>query len=710
MRRRSFLGSVIAAGIAKGTIPTIEGLTSSSSGSGETLSAPTWLGTEPVVFAVNYVPRIFQRRIGWNAIWLEDDYEKAKSEDAVRQLEDLGVNLVTIALYTGFGLKAESRAIGISREFSERLRRHGIRVGVYVGSTIMYETFLLEKPEAQEWVVPDYLGRPVYYPGSGWHQPQQTFRKRVYFMHPGYREYIKQVIRVGIEDLHAELIHYDNTSLMAAPSIFQHPLAVQDFRTFLQNRYTPETLEERLGFSDVRYVEPPKDDEPRKTVDDPLWQEWADFRCEQLASYFAEIKDYIRSLSPNVALAVNAQSGISGYNTILGQGVDYPMLAPHIDILFNEEGDYAGTTADGILLSKIRSFKMTVVLNKRVLSRVTYAHPSKGGESTWETPGGRVQMAESMVYNRQNLGNVGEGWFIPTLAGEERAYIRFYVERFELYRGVETIADAALLYTHATMGFNNDRPAVSFMLFSQTLIQAKVPFDIIFDQHLKDLSKYRVLILADQECLSDEQLDLIRKYVHEGGGLVATEHSSLYTPWRGRRREFGLKDLWRVDAPPWRGVTRPEDVLEINPVHRTVGRGRVVYVAEVKPAIEKPPTVPMTNQYWKLPENWKILVDAVRWAVGGRLTLEVEAPLTVTAELLKQGDSGRLLLHLINYDLERTPEVKNIQVRIQRPGKTKEVLVLSPDGGEEKPTPSTKDGELAFTVSSLKGYSVAVIS
>lgn len=696
--------------MAKGTIPSVEGLASSLSVSNEPADAPSWLGAEPVVFAVNYVPRIFLRRIGWNATWLEADWKKGESEDAVRQLKDLGVNLVTIALYTGFGLEAESRAIANSRKFSELLRRYGIRVGVYVGSTIMYETFLLEKPEAQEWFVPDYLGRPVRYPGAGWHQPQQSFRKRVYFMHPGYREYMKRVIRVGIEELHAELIHYDNTSLMAAPSIFQHPLAVQDFRTFLQDRYTPEILEERLGFSDVRYVEPPKDDEPRKTVDDPLWQEWADFRCGQLARYFAEIKDYIRSLNPNVALAVNAQSGLNGHNTILDQGVDYPMLAPHIDIFFNEEGDFAGTTGDGILLSKIRSFKMTVGLNKRVLSRVTFAHPSKGGESTWETPGGLAQMAESMVYNRQNLGNVGEGWFIPTLPADERAYIRFYVEHFELYRGVETVADAALLYTHATMGFNNDRPAVSFMLFSQTLIQAKVPFDIIFDQHLRDLSKYRVLILADQECLSDEQLDLIRKYVHEGGGLVATEHSSLYTPWRGRRREFGLKDLFSVDAPPWRGVTRPEDVLRIDPVRRTFENGRVVYLPEVKPAIEKPPTVPMTNQYWKLPANWEGLVDAVRWATGGRPTLEVEAPLTVTAELFRQLETGRLLLHLINYDVERTPEVKDIQVRVRGPEKVKEIVLLSPDGAAEKLTPTIKGGVLAFSISRLKGYSVAVIS
>ena len=87
-----------------------------------------------------------------------------------------------------------------------------------------------------------------------------------------------------------------------------------------------------------------------------------------------------------------------------------------------------------------------------------------------------------------------------------RNYVKFFHEKFEHYRGVENIADVAVLYSHATMGFDGDRPAVSFMLFTQALIQGRIPFDIIPAEQLKDLSKYRVLVLADQECLSDEQV------------------------------------------------------------------------------------------------------------------------------------------------------------------------------------------------------------
>ena len=140
-------------------------------------------------------------------------------------------------------------------------------MGVYIGSTIAFETFLSEKPEAAEWFVPDYLGKPVVY-------GNQTFRKRVYFMHPGYREYMKRVLRIALEDLHADLIHFDNTSMQAQPQIFMHPQAVSDLRTWLQRKYTPEQRTLRFGFPQVDFMEPPTLDRPLGAIDDPLFEEW----------------------------------------------------------------------------------------------------------------------------------------------------------------------------------------------------------------------------------------------------------------------------------------------------------------------------------------------------------------------------------------------------------------------------------------------------
>jgi len=381
-----------------------------------------------------------------------------------------------------------------------------------------------------------------------------------------------------------------------------------------------------------------------------------------------------------------------------------------MDIVWTEEGNEAGVTRDGILVSKIRTYKMATTLNKRVLTYTAEISPD--GTLTSGRAGGKLQMAESMTYNRQSLGMVGGVLAGYGAAPDQRRYIQFFRDNFEHFRDVDNIADVAVLQSHASMGFNNDRPWQSAMLFEQVLIQAKIPFDIVFDDNLRDLSKYRVLVLADQECLSDVQLELIRRFVKQGGGLVATEHSSLYTEWRQRRGDFGLRDLLRVEAPPWHDGGEPDELLKTKPVRNSAGGGRVVYLAEVKPAIEKPPGVSMTSEYWKLPVNWEELVSAVKWAAGDTLSLEVSAPLTLVAELIRQKGRRELLLHLLNYQGASVPRVRDVHATLQIPagGKVAGLTLLSPDGNSAVSPRYTVQGQrMSFTVPEIETYSVAVI-
>ena len=655
------------------------------------IPTPSWLKDEPLIIVGNWdsMP-IFRRRVGGNTTWQEYDYRSEQTEETVRKLKELGVTMAVIHFYKGFGRAAERPHIDDTRKLAALLHRHGIRVGVYIGSTIAYETFLAEQPDAADWFVPDYLGKPVFY-------DDQTFRKRVYFMHPGYRAYMKRVLRLAVEDLKADEIDFDNTSMQAEPQIFEHPLAIQDFRRFLEARYTADERTRRFGFAEVRFMLPPRYDRPLGAIDDPLFEEWADFRCHQLESYYAELAAFIRSMNPNVAIATNPHSGISGRNTVWDQGVDYPGLLRSMDVVWTEEGNEARVTDDGILVSKIRTYKMATSLGKRVL---TY---------TAGRDGGKLQMAESMAYNRQGLGMVGSvlaGYDTP--AGE-RSYVQYFIRNFADYRDVHNIADVAVVQSHASMGFNNDLPWQSTMLLEQSLIQAGIPFDIIFDEHLKDLRRYKVLALADQECLSDEQIGFIREFVRNGGGLVASERTSLYTNWRERRRDFGLKDLFGITAAEWDGTAVPESNQRGGPVRSEFGRGRVAYIPAIEPALPKPQAEPMISKYWKLPLNWKQLIDELRWAAGGGFSLEIKAPATVTLEFLRQDSTNTLFVHLLNYAVERQQDVQGIELNLQVPSghQVKAVELVSPDQPAPQSPRYRVDGQtLAISVPRLETYSV----
>jgi hypothetical protein len=652
----------------------------------EPLPRPDWLKQEPIIITGSWddMP-IFRRRVGGNPVWQEDDYMKGITDEAVQKLKEMGVTMCVIHYYKAYGLEAEKEHMETSKKLASLCKKYGIRVGVYIGSTVAYETFLLEKPEAAEWFVPDYLGRPVVY-------GDQTFRKRVYFMHPGYIEYIKEVVRIAIEDLKVDLVHFDNTSMRAEPPIFFHPMAIENFRTYLTDKYPPEMRKKRFGFSDMRYVEPPKYSRPI-TIDDPLFQEWTDFRCQQLADFYGIMERYIRKLNPEVAVENNPHSGISGNNTMWDQGVDYPRLLSHTDIVWTEEGNEAMVNDQGVLISKIRSFKMASTLNNKIF---TYTSDSK------------LQMAEAMAYNRQCMGMVGGSLAGYELPEGQREYIKFYHKNFDYYRGIKNIADVAVLHSFATMAYNNDQPYQSTFLFEQSLIQEKIPFDIIFDNNLKDLSKYKVLVLADQECLSDEKLDLIRNFVKKGGGLVATGNTSLYTEWRQRKKDFGLNDLFQFPIPEG-GIRR--QFADIKFTQRQSDKGRVVYIPVVQPSVPKPPAAAMTSRYWKLPVNTKALIESVKWASGNNLSVNIEAPLTVTMELIQKDDKSALILHLINYDYVKS-SIKNIKVDVQVPEgkKVTQVTVMTPDGRSDEAL-QFKESEkrIAFTVPQLSVYNLVAI-
>ncbi len=679
-------------------------------------SRPAWLDSIPLVMVGNWDgDPLFRNRRGGNPAWYKEEFVREHTEDAIIRLKQMGVTMVITDLFKGFGLEAESEQIAQTRNLASLCHKHGLKVGVYIGSTIFFETFLLEVPEAREWFVPDFMGKPVLW------DSRQPFRKRVYFMHPEDREYIKKVLRTAIVDAKADLIHFDNTSERASGPIFFHPLAKEDFKTFLANHYSPEDLKDRLGFTDVSYVEPPVFDEPISTIDEPLFQLWTDFRCSQLASYYCEMERYIHQLNSEAVVENNPCYGLSGINTEWSCGMYYPAMLANTSVIWSEEGDEAGYTADGILVSKIRSYKMAVHLKNKIF---TY---------TGESP---LQLAEAMAYNRQCIGMVGGvlagyeliedrediGFDNPYSLGAytedyetrkaKASYVNFFRTHFQYYRDVDNLADAAVLHSYSTLAFNNDRPYQSIYLFEQALIQGKVPFDIIYDEDLKDLTKYKVLILADVECLDENKLELIRDFVNRGGGLVATEHTSLYTEWRNRKRDFGLRDLFQINAPRWPGRGKPEAILEIQPVKNQIGNGRVVYLPEVIPALEKPAAEEMRSKFWELPVNWKLLVESVKWAAGGELSVETDAPETVTMEITQKNDGTYRMQHLLNYRYKQNAAVKNIRVSVSIPAerKTESVILYSPDSEKSQALDFRIVNErIEFVVPILKIYDLVVV-
>jgi len=226
-----------------------------------------------------------------------------------------------------------------------------------------------------------------------------------------------------------------------------------------------------------------------------------------------------------------------------------------------------------------------------------------------------------------------------------------------------------------------------------------------------------VLVLADQECLSDEKLDLIRSFVLKGGGLVATEQTSLKTEWGKRKRDFGLSDLLNVKAPELKELIY-FDFVETRtkittPVRNQAGNGRIVYIPGIVPSIQKPSGAEMTSTYWKLPVNNDELIKSVKWVSGDDIPIEVTAPPFVTMELTTSVKGDKMMLHLLNYKALRNEWVRNIKVALKIPSgkQLRDLHMFSPDRVGDIILPfEIKEGRVTFTVPDLEVYDLIAIN
>jgi hypothetical protein len=253
------------------------------------------------------------------------------------------------------------------------------------------------------------------------------------------------------------------------------------------------------------------------------------------------------------------------------------------------------------------------------------------------------------------------------------------------------------------------------ILVEQALIQARIPFNLIFDEQLADLAKYKVLVMPETECLSDAQLEAIRKFVAAGGGIVATGQAGLYDQWRRLRVEPGLRGL--IDSQP-RARDYEEEVAPVAisgaVAHKEYEKGRVVYIPAVK-FDGRPPEFGsffrVDERFWKLPRNAQEITDGVRWAARDDVPVQVGGPAYLVSNLVEQPGKRRMMLHLVNYNAKKAASIEPVEVicRLPRGQAAKEVRIYSPDlDGPRIIEMKIAASQVSFAVL-VKTYTLAVI-
>jgi hypothetical protein len=643
--------------------------------------------TQGVVWTT-HEPIDFLLRRGDHESDIVQHYATMLSPENIQRMADAGVKWGRLFFYKGFGLEYERPAMEQSKKAADQMHKLGMKVSLYMGGTMFTETLYRELPEAKGWEQRDQWDRPITY-GA------QTYRHYACPNEPKYRDYLRKVIKIGVEEFHVDEFAFDNIMLQAEPKSCHCARCVAGFHAMLKRRYpTKEAALGRFGLPDTDWLmlhDWQSETEPDgvSELSDPVLQEWVRFRCESLARYANDLHDSTKALDPKVAVLFNIK-GVYSFNRYWTNAVYQPLYAGKIDLMAFDTGGYDEhiDAQTGALISQIRSYKMARRLET-------------GCEDAFATD---VRAATHMSFGYQKpvaglaaapMGSGAFNTFTPMLE-----FFREYNDRY--YTGVDNVADVAVLRTWASMAYSVSAAYVPTTLVEQVLIQYKVPWDLLFEEQMDRIGQYGVVVLAGQECLSDAQAAALLKYVREGGTLVLAGSNGVYDEWREKR------------AKPALGGARAE------------GKGRVVVIAEVvrgdkvarsvganddpEPGAAAQRGVHMNPPQWVLPKNAEEICKAVAAGLSGGLSLTCGAPLTTVMEMQKRAATQEVIAHFVNFETKKRVGAFAVTVRKQFPAAVKSVMCLSPERDEAvKLEFAEAGGVVKFMVPEMGVYSMVVV-
>ncbi|MBN8590696.1 MAG: beta-galactosidase trimerization domain-containing protein [Anaerolineae bacterium] len=673
-----------------------------------TFPRPDWIN-EPLIFVGHWEPLIFRRRRGGQATDETERYAREHSDEAIRAIKEAGANLVITHFDKGFGLTAEADDIAMTRDWIARLRAHGLRTSVYIRyDTVVSETLLYNQPDAAGWIGRTSNGTlPVVL--------HQVYRNGACPNAEDHLIYIESLVKLAIDDFRVDLIHFDGFWLGHENWACHCDHCQADFTRFLRARYPDDvSAMERFGHRFVENLRPPAYqpyDAPLEAfnpVKDPIVQEWIWYRNAKLMEIARRLRTFIYHLNPQVAMEINSLIPI-GYNNAYYWGFDLPSLAPHIDALWTEDDHWAGWRDDGVLISRIREFKIGERLGSRVFSY-------QRGRSADEL---RLSLAQAMVFQPQSIGMIGT----PLLREEafytvKQSALEWFRCHIDWFKCAQSAAEIAILRSQNTLAFNSTSAQRSVILAEQMLIQGGIPFDIIYDADLEDLSRWRVLVLPNVECLSDKQIAQIRAFVQGGGGMLATELTGLWDEYRRQRPQPGLLDLYNENVRYLAGDLWEAPRLQIVTAdgfsQTQVDAGRAAFIPAIQ--TQRPSEYAgvlgempyrFGTERWEMPLNSRAFHAALRWISGGTLQIETDAPEGLAIEVRAQ-DANRLIVHLIDYQMQ--PQHKPIALRLRTTRPVRTIYQLAFEQEPRQPLAFTQHSDnVSLTVSAFNLYSLLAI-
>lgn len=288
---------------------------------------------------------------------------------------------------------------------------------------------------------------------------------------------------------------------------------------------------------------------PNFDLKDPLFRQYLAWRDRRMEAFVEQMQTRIRRIKPEAAL-VTWTTNAGRY----GHFLDIPRnMSARMNLLFDvpaQEFWLDESNRGNTIVPAFANAYLWAVSNHRLAFSEPYlmSHGNPYGTDSFPPQEVLRRALLPMTYGANASVSLG----FPRHRESALAAFREIGRRAPWLTNKQPEPWAALVMSDQTRvqygrqtGNVEDRYLANVFGAFRAVTEEHIPTTVIADWHLNpdDLARYKVLVLPNTACLSDAQTNAISKFVIQGGGVVATGHTSLFREDGSPRGGFALSKI-----------------------------------------------------------------------------------------------------------------------------------------------------------------------
>ncbi|MGV3574906.1 MAG: family 10 glycosylhydrolase [Devosia sp.] len=466
---------------------------------------------------------------------------------------------------------------------------------------------------------------------------------------------------------------YSDYNFKFMPEILRELTANYDIDAIFANRWQGHGIcyceACKTNFRDASGLELPR----AASIEDPSWMAWNDWRRALLTRLVVEWDQVMKAIKPHSSFIPN-MGGVSLMD------FDQEIIKKYCPFLCVDDQGRRGT--EPVWMAGRNGKRMRATFPDRPSILIT----SIGPEEVYRWKDGVTLGNEIEAWTNSGTVQGMLPWFTKfNGVVPDQRWVQPVINSFQLQEKLEPliiatepgaevgILDPTTTLRHHDMWSRKEAENHELGVY-HALVEARLPFELVSDAQMtpQRLDCFKVLVLANSTCLSDEQAEMLKAYVARGGSLVGAFETGMRDADNSPRNTPVLADLfgYRVTSPA-RGPVK-NTYIHINGEHalnrgfegaeRIIGGTQLIGV-DALPGTEQPflyvpdfPDLPMEEVYPRRDPQGAAVI--ARQHAGGGRTVFIPWNIGAIFWQVLAGDHGRLLANAVRYALGNGPEVE----------------------------------------------------